>query len=493
MKRTLPTAAEMRAWEQAAIAGGESTGAALMERAGAGAVEAMLGWRPAWRRAGRALVLCGPGNNGGDGYVVARLLRVRGWTVELRAVGEPVRLPPDAAAMRAAWIDAGGAVAPMRAGADGFDVAVDALFGTGLRRPLADALAGVLHGVERAGVPIVALDVPSGLQSDTGRPVGFAPSVALTVAFGALKPGHVLGEGPDRCGAVRTVPLGLEDEPGSAQLIGPGDAAFAARKPMGHKYDHGHALVLAGGVGRGGAARMAARAAMRIGAGLATLAPPPAALIENAARLDAIMLRPLRDADALRGTLDDERINALLLGPGMGTGAREAALVEAALRSGRAAVLDADALTLIAREGMRDALHDACVLTPHAGEFARLWQDLAERIGTVSEIDAAREAAARAGATVLRKGPATVVAAPDGRAAVLASVREDAVPWLATAGAGDVLAGLIAGLLARGAPPFEAAGAAAWIHAEAARRFGPGLMAEDLPDAVPGVLRTLAS
>ncbi|MBD3765867.1 MAG: NAD(P)H-hydrate dehydratase, partial [Rhodobacterales bacterium] len=243
----------------------------------------------------------------------------------------------------------------------------------------------------------------------------------------------------------------------------------------------------------------AARGALRVGAGLVTLGCPPQALAENAARLDAVMLRPLADGAGLAALLADGRIRALCLGPGLGTEGAAHDLVAAALAAGRPAVLDADALTLIAvRPDLTRALHPACVLTPHGGEFARLFPDLAARMqGPVdrgpafSRLDAARAAAARAGCTVLLKGPDTVIATPDGQAAIHAAVGDRAAPWLATAGAGDVLAGLIAGLLARGQAPFPAACVAAWLHVEAARRFGPGLIAEDLPETLPAVLRDL--
>ncbi|CAM5486709.1 NAD(P)H-hydrate dehydratase [Frigidibacter albus] len=281
-------------------------------------------------------------------------------------------------------------------------------------------------------------------------------------------------------------------------LIGP-PAGLAKRS--GHKYRHGHALILSGGVGRGGAARLAARGALRIGAGLVTVACPASALIENAARLDAIMLRPLRgetEAEALEALLEDSRINALCLGPGLGV-ERARELVPVALRARRATLLDADALTALAGDPELFALlHASCVLTPHAGEFARLFPDIAERLAApattgpaYSKVDATREAAARAGCTVLLKGPDTVIAAPSGRAAISAAVYDRAAPWLATAGAGDVLAGFITGLLARGLEPFSAASAAAWLHVEAARSFGPGLIAEDLPEQLTAVLRSL--
>lgn len=251
-----------------------------------------------------------------------------------------------------------------------------------------------------------------------------------------------------------------------------------------HKFDHGHALVLAGGVGRGGAGRLAARGALRVGAGLVTLGCPPAALIENAARLDAIMLRALRDGAALGHLLEDARITALCIGPGLGLDKRAAEMVAAGLAGARPTVLDADALTLLARDThLRAALHGECVLTPHMGEFARLCPQHVQA-------DAVR-AAADLGAVVLLKGAVTTVAAPDGRSINVAATGDQAAPWLATAGAGDVLAGIIAGLLARGVSAFDAARWGAFLHQEAARSFGPGLIAEDLPEALPGVLRRL--
>ncbi len=528
----LLTAERMRAIEGAAIAEGAVTGLDLMERAGRGVVAALLAERPERAaRASRAAVLCGPGNNGGDGFVVARLLHARGWEVEVflygRDPGEIDRLPPDAAANARRWA----ALGPIRA-LDAHPLppdalVIDALFGTGLTRPLGPDLARRLAAEDVAFRPprdLVAVDAPSGLCLDSGRVLGEAGAlrVGLTVTFHAPKLGHYLAEGPALCGALRVVDIGLSDPGGAAPvalLPRPDEppAEALAKRGAGHKYDHGHVLVLAGGVGRGGAARLAARAALRVGAGLVTVGCPPAALIENAARLDAVMLRPLADPQALAAALDDPRIAALCLGPGLGAD-RARALVPAALapqaqsdarseepgpsaaRPPRGVVLDADALT--AFEADPEALwahtHPRCVLTPHDGEFARLFPDLAAplrapaRAGPApSRVDAVRAAAARAGAVVLLKGPDTVIAAPDGAASVHSAAYARAAPWLATAGAGDVLAGLIAGLLARGCAPRPAAEAAAWLHVEAARAAGPGLIAEDLPEALPGVFRDL--
>jgi hydroxyethylthiazole kinase-like uncharacterized protein yjeF len=513
----LLTADQMRAAEQGEIAAGRVTGAELMETAGRGVVEAVFDrWPDLARAPCRAIVLCGPGNNGGDGFVIARLLRGWGWEVELFLLGDPDRLPPDAAANHARWA-AMGAVGRLPLGArpglrGGTGVIVDALFGTGLARGLGHDLAqGVLspfEGPEYLDWRRVAVDIPSGLCSDSGRVltdaegVGRAFRADLTVTFHRAKPGHVLASGPDLCGrvVVRDIGLRVGDPPDAVRLVG-APAPSDILKTDGHKYDHGHALVLAGGFGRTGAARLAARAALRIGAGLVTLAAPPEAVAECAAHLTAIMLRETADAGALSAQLEDARLNALCLGPGLGL-KRARDLVPVALSARRLTVLDADALTAFeARPGaLLDALHPGVVLTPHDGEFARLFPDLAERLAgpapsgpAWSRVDAVRAAAARAGCVVLLKGRDTVIADPSGDCVVHAATDERAAPWLATAGSGDVLAGLITGLLARGLPPRTAASAAAWLHVEAARAHGPALIAEDIPEALPAVLRGLAS
>jgi hydroxyethylthiazole kinase-like uncharacterized protein yjeF len=516
------TSAEMRAIEAAAIASGRITGAEMMERAGRAVVAAMHEvWPVLGTTPHRAAVLCGPGNNGGDGFVVARLLAWAGWRVELALWGDPDALPQDARAACARWREMGeivclpadsGPGAAWQTGA--CDVAIDAVFGIGLRRPLPRWLAAIGPFGAGGGARRVAIDVPSGLCADSGRVLagGGVIDADLTVTFHAPKPGHLLADGPAHCGslAVRPIGLGPQTAGGAARLHIVGSPLPAllskARRGAGaaHKFTHGHALVLGGGPGRGGAARLAARAALRVGAGLVTLLCPPEALTENAARLDAVMLRPLADGAALRAALADRRIGALCLGPSLGEGAREAGIVAAALGPGAdgaplPVVLDADALTILAgRPDLRAGLHPRCVLTPHGGEFARLCPDLARALAepaptgpAMSRLDAARAAAGRLGAVLLLKGPDTLIVAPDGRSAIHAAVYDRAAPWLATAGAGDVLAGLICGLLARGFDPFEAACTAAWLHVEAARRFGPGLIAEDLPDALPGVLAAL--
>ncbi|MGC9417548.1 MAG: NAD(P)H-hydrate dehydratase [Rhodovulum sp.] len=512
------TSAQMRATERAMIESGFASGLDLMERAGRCVVEAVFNeWPSLAAEPQHALVLCGPGNNGGDGFVVARLLRNWGWQVETFLLGPADRLPRDARTNHDRWLATGGRIArlPFEAVPDvesAEPLIVDALFGTGLTRPLgADLVQGVLAPLEGsgyAGARRVAIDVPSGVCSDSGRVLtsdksGGAFRAELTVSFHRLKPAHVLSEGPALCGRVVLADIGLTSKckADHAQMLDePALHARRLRKPAnGHKYTSGHVLILSGGAGRTGAARLAARGALRIGAGLVTVGAPAAAIPEIAAHLTAIMLRQCDDAKNLVDLLQDMRFNALCLGPGLGTDARGAALLRAALASRRPMVLDADALTLLVDDkDLQETLHERCVLTPHMGEFARLFPLLAAELGARpsrgparSKLDAARRAAARTGAVVLIKGPDTVIAAPDGRCSISAAVYDRAVPWLATAGAGDVLSGMIAGLLARGLAPMAAAETAAWLHVEAARSFGPGLVAEDLPEMLPKVFRDL--
>ncbi|WP_343503821.1 NAD(P)H-hydrate dehydratase [Alloyangia pacifica] len=509
----LLTAAQMRSAERTGMARGAGSGADLMERAGQGVVAALLAkWPQLAMAPAHALVLCGPGNNGGDGFVIARLLAGLGWQVEVFLLGDVERLPPDARLNHDRWSALGPVgrlpfdAPPVAAGPKG--VLIDALFGTGLTRGLGPEVAQVFSCLDApgfAGWQRVAVDLPSGLCADSGRRIGgdnAAGFVAdLTVSFHAAKLGHYLGEGPALCGALEVAEIGLPNglvaDP-AALIEAP---TFPLAKRAGHKYGHGHALVLGGGFGRTGAARLAARAALRIGAGLVTLAVPGAAQMEVAAQITALMLRRVEAGADLSAVLEDGRLNALCLGPGLGI-ERARDLVPVALAAGRATVLDADALSAYsdAPETLFSQLHPAVVLTPHDGEFARLFPDLAARLSApaqhgpaFSRVDAARAAAERAGCTLLLKGPDTVIAAPGGPASVHAAVYGRAAPWLATAGAGDVLAGLTCGLLARGAAPLQAAQTAAFVHVETARHFGPGLIAEDLAEALPSVLRDLGA
>ena len=541
----LLTAAQMRAIEQAAIESGEVTGLELMERAGRGVVEAIFEeWpeldevSPAAGREGgsapsafgihprdisgqkkrRAVVLCGPGNNGGDGFVVARLLHERGWEVEVFLYGDAEKLPPDARVNCERWMEIGGVTALGFSDGSGSqaDVLVDALFGTGLVRPLGEEFSGIVGAALRASlrsgdVRVVAIDLPSGLCSDSGRVLGQAIKADLSVSFHRMKRGHVVGSGAEFCG--KTVVKGIGLGGGGGSLVLSDERVHLAMKPGrdvskgtdAHKYTHGHALVLSGPSGHTGAARLAARGALRIGAGLVTLGVPADAQKEVASQITAIMMRRIDEARALEEVLKDARLNVVCLGPGLGI-ERARELVPVVLDGGlethptRSVVLDADALTAFAeaREELFGMLHERCVLTPHGGEFARLFPDLAEKLNAptptgpaFSKVDATREAAKRAGCVVLFKGPDTVIAAPDGRCSINSAAYEREAPWLATAGSGDVLAGFITGLLARGFEPMRAAETAAWLHVECALKFGPGLIAEDLAEQLPAVFRDL--
>lgn len=504
------TAAEMRALEWDAIESSDVTGIELMENAGRAVVEAVFAeWPNLVRSPQKAVVLCGPGNNGGDGFVIARLLRDWGWAVDVFLLGDPARLPPGARVNHDRWCAMGDVQDLGRVPTEAHSAAlmVDALFGTGLRRPLEGAArdwASQWRSDVRSA-RIVSVDLPSGLCSDSGRELGDGANAVrsmLTVTFHAPKLGHVLDAGPRACGKVVVADIGLKSKvPGAVKLVAEPDVSSLDKAMSAHKYTHGHALILTGVAGATGAARLAARAALRIGAGAVTLGVPPAAQIEVACQITAVMLRSIPDDAALSAALEDARITALCLGPGMGLNDEKADLLKVALQSGRSLVLDADALTLIGLDpALFTMLHARCVLTPHAGEFARLFPDIAARLHSTpetgpaySKVDATREAARRAGCVVLFKGPDTVIASPDGSCAINAAVYERAAPWLATAGSGDVLAGFITGLLARGFAPMQAAQTGAWLHVECARRFGPGLIAEDMPEILPEVLRHLSS
>lgn len=548
----LLTAAQMKAIEQAAIDSGKVTGLELMERAGRGVVEAVFEeWPELAKSSYRAVVLCGPGNNGGDGFVVARLLAEWGWEVEVFLYGNADKLPPDARVNYERWMEIGevallgfpvvraeafealwGSVHDQGYGVSRVyqgrpELVIDAIFGTGLSRP-AWGISAIfeLYTVGESSrwdgsTRWVAIDVPSGLCADSGKK--YAPKAPntridqvlaadLTVSFHLKKLGHQLGDGSIDCGRVVVKPIGLpkldEDELDNLLIdAGVHETAYmtgfcqSTPKVHGHKFSHGHALILSGSSGKTGAARLAARGALRIGAGVVTVGCPPDAVVENAAQLNAIMLEAVQGAEALARILQDTRINALCLGPALGKGARELELVRVALEAKRPLVLDADALSnrfFDETDALFGKLHDQVVLTPHAGEFARMFPDIAEKLNApastgpaYSKVDATREAAKRAGCVVLFKGADTVIADADGRAAINSAHYDRAAPWLATAGSGDVLAGFITGLLARGFAPMQAAETAAWLHVECALSFGAGLIAEDLPDILPKVFKGL--
>jgi ADP-dependent NAD(P)H-hydrate dehydratase / NAD(P)H-hydrate epimerase len=478
----LLTIEEMTAADAAAIAAGVP-GIALMENAGAAvarAISARFAPRP-------ALVLCGPGNNGGDGFVTARRLKERGWPVGVALLGARDRLRGDAALAANAWPDD---VLPLEPKlVEGARLVVDGLFGAGLARPLDGIARETVEATARAGVPVVAIDVPSGVHGDTGAILGAAAPAVLTVAFHRAKPGHVLLPGRDHAGELVVADIGIP-----AAASGREGRLFAnhpqlwrqllpRRTAASHKYAHGHALVLGGGIASSGAARMAARAALRTGAGLVSVVCPKNALPVYAAQLTAVMVAPFANDQEFAQILADPRRNGMLLGPGGGVGKALRERVLRVLAAPKASVLDADALTSFQDQprALFEAIRGPCVLTPHEGEFKRLFAHEGDRLTR------ARAAAAQSGAVMLLKGGDTVIAAPDGRAVI----QPAAPPALATAGSGDVLAGIVLGLLVQGMPAFEAAAAGVWLHARAGYLAGTGLIAEDLAELLPAALAEL--
>ncbi|CDX14233.1 Carbohydrate kinase, YjeF-like protein [Mesorhizobium sp. ORS 3324] len=500
MRNELLSPAEMAEADRLAIAEGPLDGYGLMRRAGEAVATAVLARYPAARP---VHVLCGPGNNGGDGYVVARLLEESGVAVVLWVSGEP-RAGSDAALAAADC--------PLeRRPLSGFtaepgSLVVVAVYGAGLSKPLSGDAARAVRVVTDLGLPVVAIDLPSGVSGDSGAILGCAFRASITVTFARKKPGHLLLPGREMCGEVVLADIGIGD--GVIARIAPrtyenGPALWRAAFPVpavdAHKYKRGHANVFSGGPSATGAARLAALAAARSGAGAVTVLSPANAMQVNAAHLTSIMLRKVDATADLGAFLTDRRPSSFVLGPGFGVGDKARDFVLALLGAGQGPdagieglVLDADGITSFRDEpetlfqAARRPGAPALVMTPHEGEFGRLFPDIADD-KALSKLAKARAAARRANAVIVYKGADSVIAAPDGRAAI----NGNGAPWLATAGSGDVLAGIIAGLLAQGMPAFEAACAAVWIHAEAGSRFGPGLIAEDLPQAMLPVLRAL--
>ena len=486
--QALLSAQEMARADQLAQAAGIGS-LALMENAGAAVVRHIHRRYPPQPVA----VLCGPGNNGGDGFVVARLLKDMGWTVRVALLGPREALKGDAARNAERWT--GDVVALAPAALDGVTLAVDALFGAGLTRDVDGPAAAAIRALAERNLPCIAVDIPSGIDGNTGQIRGIATMARLTVTFFRRKPGHLLYPGRLHCGEVAVEDIGI---PASVlDAIRPAAFANASmlwidRLPQppwnANKYSRGHATIVGGAI-MTGAARLAAAGARRTGAGLVTVVAPTRALPLYAALPPGAILAPLaggRKGDAaFRAMLADKRRDAFLVGPGNGVGAETRRRVLAVLKTGRATVLDADALTSFqgkSRELFK-AIKGPCVITPHEGEFARLFRMGGDRLSR------ARAAARTTGAVVVLKGPDAIVAAPDGRAAI----NENAPATLATAGSGDVLAGMIAGLLAQKMDPLWAATAACWLHGEAAVEFGPGLIAEDIAEALPAVLRRLTA
>ena len=467
--------------DRLAVASGKTV-IELMENAGsavAHAIEKRWSARP-------AIVLCGPGNNGGDGFVTARHLSEAGWSVRVALLGSQDHLTGAARHHADLWR---GTVEPLTpAVLDGAELVVDAIFGAGLSRALEESSVETLAAAARSKLPIVAIDVPSGLMGDTGEVLGAVASV-LTVTFFRKKPGHLLLPGRLLCGEVVVADIGISSsvlEQISPNTFENDPCLWIGDLPRpqdnGNKYSRGHALI-SGGYPMTGAARMAARAAARAGAGLTTIAVSSLALPVYAAALTSIMVQPLAVPEDFDCLLDDAHYKAFLIGPGAGTGEETRSRVLAMLETGRPTVLDADALTTFADDPptLDQAITGPCVLTPHDGEFKRLFDPSGDKLTRT------RVAARRSGAIIILKGSDTVITAPDGRSVI----NSNAPPTLATAGSGDVLSGIVLGLLAQGMDSFLAASAAVWLHGAAATEFGPGLIAEDLPDLLPGVFRRL--
>jgi hydroxyethylthiazole kinase-like uncharacterized protein yjeF len=480
--------------DRLAIESGPFDGYRLMQNAGQAVFTELLTRYP---QGSCYDILCGPGNNGGDGYVIARLLLEAGFAVQVWADGVP-RADSDA--------ERAGRECPVSAASlAGFKprrghIVVDALYGAGLSRSLDGDAERAAAACRDANSTVVAIDLPSGLSGDSGEPLGSTFEASLTVTFFRPKPAHLLEPGRSYCGELVVADIGIpehvlaEIRP-SVFVNAPAfwSGQFPRPQRSQHKYSRGHTAVFSGGVSSSGAARLSAMAAARVGAGAVTVISPASALLANASHLTSIMLKKLDEPGDLSELFAARWPDTFVLGPGYGLLRPLREMVLAVLAGGKARllVLDADALTGFG--GAPEELFAAIaasdldvVLTPHEGEFGRLFPDIAETT-SLSKLERARRAAARSRAVVVYKGPDTVIAQPEGRAAINAN----GSAWLATAGSGDILAGFIAGLGAQKMPAFEAACAAVWLHAEAATRHGPGLIAEDLPALVPALLREL--
>ena len=450
----------MRAAEAAAIAAG-TPALRLMARAAAAAALAIDRFAPARP----ALILCGPGNNGGDGYAIAALLRARGRAVRVAASGPPRGEP--ATTMAARWEGPVEALAD----ADPAPLIIDALFGTGLERPLGDVVQAALDRLRETGATVIAIDTPSGIDALTGACLGRPLAADLTICFGAMKRGQALGAGRSLSGRIVVADIGVPLPGETARLVpAPLRPALAADT---HKYRRGAVLVIEGAPERGGAAQLAALAALRAGAGVVTL-------VGRGSHQPAAAIMRRSDAEAV-AMLADARLGAIAIGPGLVADQRGRDWVYRLLAGTVPLVIDAGALSALPSTGFADARAPR-VLTPHEGEFTRLFGAIGP-----DRIAAATAAAASSGSIIVLKGAETIIAAPDGRI----GINLHAAPWLATAGSGDVLTGVIAALLAQGMSGFDAARAGVWLHGDAGMRGGPGLIADDLPGLMPAVLAAL--
>lgn len=469
-----------------------TNGLTLMEAAGRAVADVITDYIGTPLEAGGEIViLCGPGNNGGDGFVAARYLEEWGYPVRVMLSVQAKDLKGDAAIMARRWQGGIGSLDARKL--RGASVIVDGLFGTGLARALDGEYAGIIEAANDTEAFRIAIDMPSGLDADSGIPTGPCFSADATVTFFTKKPGHVMVPGRFLCGGndnIHVADIGISSRTfedirpylfeNSPILWG---SHYPFPGPETHKYHRGHLLVLGGKEPTLGACRLAAMAGLRVGAGLVTLAAPTETYNIQATALTDVMVRRFDSAFGFLGIMSDARINTVLLGPGASVGEKTAELVQDVIKRKKAMVLDADALTSLVGRLEQFAAEDVekAVLTPHEGEFARLFPGLAQEPNRMA---AARSAAVSSKCHIVLKGVSTIVAAPDGRV----SIASNAPAWLSVAGTGDVLSGIIAGLMAQGMPPFEAASAGVWLHGEAAMKAGRGLIASDLLGTLPGVL-----
>jgi hydroxyethylthiazole kinase-like uncharacterized protein yjeF len=485
MSCAILTCDEVRAAEQIAVQAGIPLWG-LMQKAGQACADVLHAEFPE----GRVVVLAGPGNNGGDAFVAAQRLSDLGrnvWVFDLAPTAERSLEGQNALA------GLSGARQPLedlRLSPD--DVVLDGLFGAGLSRALTGEAAYAVEQVNASGAKVVAIDVPSGLMGDIGDAIGPAIRADVTVTFCCKKAAHVLQPASDLCGEVIPAEIGFGrfiEAAGGGRLHENSPALWGAKlrwpEARSHKHRRGRLAVVTGPIASTGAARLAAQAGLRAGAGQVTLLCPPAALMVVAGAVMAPLTASFADEHQLFALT--ETADAVVIGPAAGITDKTRANVEALAKADRTLVLDADAITVFKGEAetLGGLLEAPAVLTPHMGEFERLFPGVLA--GAASKIEAVRVAAKQVGAVVLLKGPDTVVAAPDGRAAV----NIHASPFLATAGSGDVLAGIIGGLLAQGLDAFDAACAGAWMHGDAGIRAGAGMTAADLDQALRETIAAL--
>lgn len=479
----LLTAEETRNADQAAITGSTS-GETLMENAGKAIVDLITQeYKPC-----KVLIVCGTGNNGGDGFVTARMLKEKSWDVSLVSVGNIDDILGDAKAAKDKWNMAGGATRTFNKDLlKDAALVIDAMFGTGLARDVDGAAKDAIVAINESKLPVVAIDVPSGINTDTGAIMGAAIMAANTVTFVRPKPGHVLLPGKAHTGQLHVYDIGITGDKVKPKLFLNAPALWQHLLPLpnpdSNKYSRGHTVIVGGGMSSTGASRLAAMAALRVGSGLVSVASSQDALPIYAMTLTAVMTKLADTAAQLEALLDDKRISAVLIGPGCGVSERTKEATLQLLKSKKACVIDADALSAFQSNAkvLFDAISGPTVLTPHEGEFERLFSTKGVKT------ERAKEAAKQSNAVIVLKGNDTVIASPDGRV----SINANAPVWLATAGSGDVLAGIICGLMGQGMPAYEAACAGTWIQGEVANRFGPGLIAEDLHSSMPATLKSL--